>query len=759
MAKIESRSRCSGMWWLRLGGALAVLVAAAGSADAGHAISVTPDPISFGGAHTQLGGGLPGEPQFGFFQVQNTGTSKLVVTEMEIVGAGAAIMSFDDPLCNGRECERNFTLAPGEARGFSLGCTPRRPGVFSATLRIESNAHGTSTTPLTCTGNHPAVITVSPGALDFGTVHACDFGDSCGPSCATTTPPAGLTITNTAPAPSELDFYLTPTLPSSSFDDFTVGFQPTADNPIALAAGESFFVPIVFHPRDGQIWSQPLTVVSLDGPPPVTVPFHAAGGFGELVIDTPPDLGPCPYGASTVTTITGHNAGTSCIELGAVSMFQDCVIPDGPAFTLLQPGESFTRTVVCTPTLEGFGLGDLFVDILHDDPEFIEERFTCTPTGGALTTDTSAVEFDGRFAVRVGASATQRIQVTNAGTDATQLTAITSTDPRFSGAVVGASLPVTLAPGDSAAVDIAFAPTDEAGVAGTVTLAVSSGLGATVSVIGEGFVNDGVTFPRSIDFGGVFYPGPASRVFQLFDHGDAPLTVQGVTIDPPGDFTVSDIAPGTVVPAGDSVVGTVTAVPTALGLLQATASFALDGSPDATLAVQAFVTDGSMLILPQQLDLGSVDVAAGAHDGHVSITNETGHAITFATCSVVGDGALVLHTACPITFSTLGTVDLDVAFDPDTAGEARGTIVITGTGFATGALRIPVHGTGVAAARRADARAAAAEPAGGGCQAGGPGAGLGLAIGLIFLGRRRTRRGVPRTPRIPDPAGPEPRQP
>ena len=756
----EPRSRCSGLRLLHLGGVLVVLVVAAGSARAASAIAVTPAPLGFGGgAYNQLGGGAVGERQLGFFQIQNTGTTKLVVTDMAIVGDDTGIMAFDgadDPFCgSGHDCTRTYTLAPGELRGFQTTCTPTQPGVFSATLRIASNAHGTSTTPITCIANHAPVIAVSPGALDFGTVHACAFGDACGPGCATTSPPAGLTITNTAPPPSELDFYLTPTLPSARYADFEVGQQPTQDTPYALAAGESYFLPIAFHPRNDSAWTQPLTLVSLfPGQPPVSIPLHALGGSGRLEIDTT-GLGTCAFGESLATTITGHNAGSSCLELGSMFMYGDCQVVGDSSFLLLQPGESFTRAVSCTPTLSNFGVTELLIDIPHDAPEFFDQYFQCEPTGGVLTTDSFEVLFISQLAVRVGSSATQRVQVSNAGAGPMQLVSITGDDPRLSAALVTGSLPITLAPGDSVAVDVAFAPTSEATVTGAVTFGVSSGLGTTLPVTGEGFVNDGVAFPRAIDFQGVFYPSTPSRWFAVLDHGDQPLTVEGVTIDPPGDFAISVLAPGTVIAAGDAASANVTATPTSLGLLQATASIALDRGPDVTVALQAFSTDGSMLVLPQRLELGPIDIASGSHEGHASVINETNHPITFATCTLVGDPALALHTTCPITFTTLQTVDLAVGFDPSVVGEASGVLVVTGTGFATGSLHIPVHGTGVdpsappspapgAPARRADmARAGTAAPAPrseGGCQVGGSaGAPLVLALGLIVR-RRRGRR-------------------
>ena len=86
----------------------------------------------------------------------------------------------------------------------------------------------------------------------------------------------------------------------------------------------------------------------------------------------------------------------------------------------------------CTPTLEGFGVAELLVETPRENQDLLFQQFQCVPTGGALTTDSFELLFISQFAVRVGSLATQRVQVTNAGADPTQLVSITSCDPRFS---------------------------------------------------------------------------------------------------------------------------------------------------------------------------------------------------------------------------------------------------------------------------------------------------------------------------------------
>ena len=70
--------------------AVLILLGATGTASAAPGIAIDPTPIGFGGGRgTQFGGGAPGEVQLGFFQVKNTGTTPLIVTDVAITGPGA----------------------------------------------------------------------------------------------------------------------------------------------------------------------------------------------------------------------------------------------------------------------------------------------------------------------------------------------------------------------------------------------------------------------------------------------------------------------------------------------------------------------------------------------------------------------------------------------------------------------------------------------------------------------------------------------
>jgi len=688
------------------GGIVLGLVVAAGRADAAPAIAIDPNPIGFGGNGMLYNGGIPGEQQFGYYVITNVGTTTLSVTDMAITGPDAGLIAFDDPLCPwGTDCPQPFTVTPGEQRWFSLTCVTVQPGTFSASLTVTSDAtSGTSSVPITCLGLYPPQLQIVPSGLDFGTTHSCWYGDSCGPSCNTQPLTQTLTITNAAPAPSEVDVSMVLPL-SAPYEDFTI--EGAYGWPTPLAAGQALQLTLSFHPAFSkpQFYDAPLTLTSTypAGLAPIDIPFHAHGGGGWLVVDTPPQLGVVPIGQTLTTTITVHNAGNSCLYLNEVYPSGDLTVlaPD-PSTALLQAGESFTWTVACTPSPQTPGGAMSFYYIFEGVDEPATYQFYCHSETGMLFADPAQAAFTGTREVGVGMSGTQRLRVENVGSQPTDLVAMTSSDPHFTVALASGSLPVTLAPGDETQIDVSFTPTDTTHVTGTIVLDASIGTGFTVTTVGDGAILAASVVPSSHDFGSVVLPAMQSQDFQLHNTGERTLTVDAVSLDLPNDYALIGLAAGATIDPGATLAFTVRATPSTLGQRHATLAIDLDRASDLAIPLDAIASDPVLVVATGDpspadyaLELGSVDVDVGPKTGHVTLHNAGSAAITLATCAVAGDPAFTLATACPLTLAAAANADLAVAFAPTAEADSIATLTVTGTGFATGALRIGLHGTGV----------------------------------------------------------------
>jgi uncharacterized protein (TIGR03382 family) len=556
---------------------------------------------------------------------------------------------------------------------------------------------------MSCVGLHPPQLQIAPAGLDFGSAHSCWYGDPCGPRCNTAPLTQTLTITNTAPAPSEADISMV--LPPSGPDqDFTID---AAYLPHALTAGESIEITFTFHPTfgKGQYYDAPLTLVTTypAGLAPIAIPFHAHGGGGFLVVDTPPQLGITAIGQPLTATVTAHNEGDSCLYLNEVGGFGDIeIIAPNPPTALLQTGESFRWTVTCTPhPYISYGYM-AFYYIYEGVDEPLTSQFYCNSPTGALYADPEQVAFTGAQEVGVGTSATQQLQVSNQGVEPMDLIAMTSSDPRFTVALTSGGLPVTLAPGDQAQIDVTFTPTDTSHVTGTILLHGTNGTDFVVGASGDGVILDATVAPASRDFGTVDPSAAPSQTFQLRNVGERTVTVSAASLDAPNDYAVSGLVAGMAIDPGATLSFSVRAAPSMLGRRRATLTISFDRARSLAIPLTALASDPALVVTTGDaspadygLELGSVDVDVGPRLGHITLHNASSAAITLATCAIAGDAAFMLTTACPQTIAGGGDADLAVVFAPTAEAESVASLTIAGTGFATGALRIDLHGSGL----------------------------------------------------------------
>jgi len=758
-------------------GVLAALAALAGAAEAAPAISVSPASIEFyAGPMYQDVGAPPGELQRGSYEVRNVGDAPLVVTDMAITGPGASLMAFDgalDPSCgSGQDCALTFSLAPGEARLFLLTCTAAQPGYFGASLGVTSNAaSGAGTAALSCVGLRPPIIQITPVALDFGISHRCEYGESFCYQCPTKPTTQTLTITNAAAPPSRLDFYVTPELPRTQYDDFIIdNMCADASGGCSVPAGGSLPIEITFRPYHDVLYTTPLAVVSrYPGQAPVQVPFYAEGGHGQLAFDTPDFLGEVAIGQTLTTTLTVHNAGRACLSFqGPYSNAPEIqVVGSYPSSLELAAGASYSWTLACTPELPGPVSSFLDFYLSWEGISFVTQVAYCVGVDPLLAVSPASLAFTGPDEVPLGASAIRRVTVQNVSGQDTALTSLTSSDPRFTAALVGASLPLPLAPGATAEVDVEFTPTGTARAAGAITFGAAGGAGASLGVAGDGALLQAQALPAALDFGAVVYSLVPTQRIELRNTGERPLTVAGVEFAPPADFRVVGLARGVTVAAGEVRAFDVRATPTLLGRRRAAVAIKLDRIADLTIPLDAIAVDPAVAVTTADaapddyaLDFGAADMDGVPRIGKIVLQNARATPIEIAACAFDGDAGFGVASACPFTIPGHATGELAIAFSPLAGVAHAAAVTLTGTGLATGALRLELRGLGVdprfdpqldptamALSGPADPRALGAAPdadavagAGtGGCEATAPAHGIAPLAALWLLIRRRRR--------------------
>jgi hypothetical protein len=183
---------------------------------------------------------------------------------------------------------------------------------------------------------------------------------------------------------------------------------------------------------------------------------------------------------------------------------------------------------------------------------------------GQLTQTPSTLSFG---TVAVGASSTQSVTISNAGTGNITVTQMAVSGAGFSGS--GLTLPLTLAPGQSSSYTVTFSPAIAGSVSGSVSLAVSSGSTttqtSTVQLSGMGAAPAGTltATPASLAFGSVNVGASSSQTVTITANS-ASVSISQANLTGAG-FSVSGLTLPTTLAAGQSLSFSVKFAPAVAG--------------------------------------------------------------------------------------------------------------------------------------------------------------------------------------------------
>ena len=267
--------------------------------------------------------------------------------------------------------------------------------------------------------------------------------------------------------------------------------------------------------------------------------------------------------------------------------------------------------------------------------------------------------------------------------------------------VSGLATPVTLAPSQTVALSVTFAPTSAGTTTGSVTVTNNEGVNAIVAVTGTQTQPGLSLTPTSASFGSVVTGNTNSQTIQIKNSGTANLTVSQATVSGAG-FSLSGLAlPMTLTPgqSGNFNVqyaaqgtGSVTgAVSVTSNAPNSPAAVALSGT-----AVAATTT---ISVNPSSLSFGSVTDGSSAAQGF-TVTNTGNSNVSISGTTVTGAGYSIVSGAGAVTLSPKQSTSVSVQFAPSTAGAANGSVNVlsNATGSASG---VTLSGTGVAPASHA----------------------------------------------------------
>lgn len=424
------------------------------------------------------------------FSLTNTsGSQPLVVPPGSIGLSGANPGDFSQVnncpivLAAGHQCTIHVTFMPGSV-GAKSAVLAARDSAIDSPQKVDLAGTGVA-------------ATMTPAAIDFGTV---TVGARSAAVAATIHNPGGDNLTVTSAG-----------ITGANAADFAAGACAT------VAAGASCSLPVTFAPADGGARQGVLTagIVGLGGP--LSVALSGVGAplslsassldFGPVLVHT--------HAAPRDLTLT--NLGTSPLTVGSISVSGGGAGDFGPPSgcgsgpVTLPGGGTCVLHVGFTPAATGPRTAALVLQYRAGGSDFTA-RASLTGTGIApgLAAPTG-LDFG---SVIVGQTASRTLSLSNPGSAATTVTALTLAGHAADFAVTSScgALPVVLSPGATCQVAVAFTPQGTGDRSATLRIADDAeGAPHSVALTGGGVSATTASSPPAAG-GGAGQPGSNAAV-------------------------------------------------------------------------------------------------------------------------------------------------------------------------------------------------------------------------------------------------------
>lgn len=430
---------------------LATLLSGCGSVIAGG-LTVSPGTVSFGGVAV-------GQAIQSNALLTNTSTSAIHILQLSVSGESFSV--------DGGE-SLPITIPAGGSYNLQLQFTPVAAGQAAGQLTVNTDARTAASATVKLSGTGLQTLTESPAAPA-----AVLNGISCGNSSVTGPGTDNCTVTLSAPAGGG-GFSVNL---SSGNPAVTVPASVTIPGN-AASAGFAAQVSAISTPQTTTITAnangvQVSTLLQLNASTsgPASAPTAALNGFscastsvmGPATVNCTVSLSAAaPAGGFAITVTSGNSA---------VAVPGTVIVPAGASSTGL------VATVSSVASAE--------TALLTASASGVSQNVTLrlSQSGPMLTVNATTVAFGN---VMLNTTATQSVVLQSAGTQPVTVSLVTLTGLGFS--MPGVGLPLTLAPGQSAILNIVFDPTLLGAATGALTISSDSvnGTSTVVSLSGTG---------------------------------------------------------------------------------------------------------------------------------------------------------------------------------------------------------------------------------------------------------------------------------
>jgi hypothetical protein len=405
------------------------------------------------------------------------------------------------------------------------------------------------------------------------------------------------------------------------------------------------------------------------------------------------DFGSVVSGTTKTLTVTATNSGSAAVTVDSATVSNSNFAVTAPNFpTTIAAGQSATLSVAFTPNAVGSFTATVTIASNASDATATISLSGAGIAAGQLASSPSTDVFG---SVTVGSQKSISETVTNTGGTSITISQATISGSGFS--LSGITTPVTISAGQSTTFTLIFTPQAAGAVSGHVTLtsnAPNSTL--TISLSGTGIAPGQLSSsPSSKAFGSVTVGSQQSSSETVTNTGGTSVTISEAAVSGTG-FSLSGLTTPTTLAAGQSATFTVAFAPQATGSASGSVTLTSNGAnPTLTIPLSGTgVAAGQLASSPSSEDFGSVTVGT-QQTSLETVTNTGGSSVNISQVTVTGTGFTVSGITAPMTLTAGQSAIFTLAFTPQTASAASGSVKIT-SNASNPTLTISLSGTGTA---------------------------------------------------------------
>jgi len=597
--------------------------------------------------------------------ISNTGSADLAISLISISGTGFGVSGIATPK----------TVTAGQSVSANVSFQPTGAGGVSGTLTITSNdpANPTTTVTLAGTGSTtaPGQLQANPTSVSFGNV-------STGSSST-----KAIILSNTGST----------SVPISVIAVTGTGFSVNGiTTPFTLNAAATVTLNAVFAPTAAGNVSGSVTITTDALHSPLTITLTGAGAQPGLSISpTSFAFGSVVDGQTKSQTFTLKNTGGTSLTISQLSVSGAGYSLNGLTMpSTVAAGASVTFNALFAPTTAGSLPGTITITSnAPNSPSTIALSGTGMAGTVILTANPTSLAFGN---VNAGTTSSKSVTLTNSGTGNVTISQVTVSAKDVT--TSGVTTPVTLTPGQTQTLNVAFKPTAAETVSGNITVTNSLGTTTVISVSGTGLQAAISLTPSSANFGSVTVGATNSQTIKIGNTGTAVLTITQATAAGSG-FSVTGLTLPLSINPGATSNFNAQYQPSVAGAASGSITIVSNAatSPSTVSLTGTGVAATQLLSLStNSLSFGNVNTGASS-TLPVTVTNTGNSNVQISLIAATGTGYSLSGASVPVTLTPAQRLTFNVLFSPAVTGSMSGSVTVTSN--ATGSpATITLSGTG-----------------------------------------------------------------